>query len=149
MNDVEVSVKNITPPDWQKRLVPFARRVLRRMKKRRWLISILLCDDDYIRELNRVYRKVDESTDVLSFRQSSFPRVRRVRSDAIGDIVISLETAERNSTARGESFDDEIKRLVVHGLLHLDGLDHGDASADPMLQLQDRILDAVPRRRVV
>lgn len=87
-------------------------------------LSILLCDDRTIHELNRAYRKVDRPTDVLSFPlfdeaedDSGVPR-------ALGDVVISVETASRQAAQRRRRLMDEITTLLIHGLLHLLGHDH-------------------------
>jgi len=126
---------------------------LRRIGKHKWSVSLLLCDDTCIRDLNRTYRGNDAATDVLSFRQQDAPSTEvpaHVNTRPGGDIVISLDTLERNASALGVSVNDEIKRLVVHGLLHLDGMDHDDDDDhDPMFKLQDQILDDLSRRRIV
>jgi probable rRNA maturation factor len=87
-------------------------------------VSLLFCDDDFITDLNRRYRRKNSPTDVLSFEQSPSagmgPRV-------LGDIVISLETAERNCGGDRALMRDEVNLLFCHGLLHLLGHDHGTA----------------------
>eukprot|EP00252_Welwitschia_mirabilis_P009584 TRINITY_DN2223_c0_g1_i1.p1 TRINITY_DN2223_c0_g1~~TRINITY_DN2223_c0_g1_i1.p1 ORF type:complete len:607 (+),score=124.05 TRINITY_DN2223_c0_g1_i1:171-1991(+) len=85
-------------------------------------LSILLCNDDFIRQLNKQLRKVDSTTDVLSIPQHipgyQFPILM------LGDIVISIDTAARQAEERGHNLLDEIRILMVHGLLHLLGYDH-------------------------
>ena len=153
MNEVDISERNVTAPSWKARLRRFTRAVLRHIGKHRWSVSLLLCDDSCIRELNRTYRGKDLATDVLSFRQqdaSATEMPAHINTRPGGDIVISLDTLKRNASALGVSFGDEIKRLVVHGLLHLDGMDHDDDDEqDPMFKLQDQILDDLSRRRIV
>lgn len=78
-------------------------------------LSILLCDDETIRALNREWRKKDSATDVLSF-----PMGRGI----LGDIVISVPTAMAQAEACGHSLDEEMRVLLVHGVLHLCGHDH-------------------------
>ena len=86
-------------------------------------VSILFCSDSYIKRLNREYRKVDASTDVLAF--SMFEgRFSKVHPEILGDVVISLETASRQARRFRHSLDEEIALLVVHGILHLLGHDH-------------------------
>lgn len=84
-------------------------------------ISLLLCDDAFIRSLNRRYRNRNAATDVLSFEQQSHahngPRV-------LGDIVISLETAASNCQGDRALMRKELSLLFCHGLLHLLGYDH-------------------------
>lgn len=89
-------------------------------------ISVTLTDDAEIHKLNRQFRGVDRPTDVLSF-----PMYDLRGGDLIddlpaqyGDIVISLETAERQAVEYGHSIDREIAFLTVHSVLHLLGYDH-------------------------
>lgn len=79
-------------------------------------VSLTFVDDKIIRGLNRKYRKIDRATDVLSFEMGE--------EGMLGDVVISLDTARRNAKRFKVSLDDEIKRLVAHGALHLLGYDH-------------------------
>ncbi|XP_072958885.1 endoribonuclease YBEY, chloroplastic-like isoform X4 [Typha angustifolia] len=85
-------------------------------------LSLLLCNDDFIRKLNKDWRDEDHPTDVLSMSQHvpelDLPML------LLGDIVISTETAARQAEERGHTLLDEIRILMVHGLLHLLGFDH-------------------------
>jgi probable rRNA maturation factor len=85
-------------------------------------VSVLLCDDSMIHDLNRRYRGVDRPTDVLSFSQAE-PDAR-AREYPLGDIVISLETVERQCAGSRAPMRDEVLFLFCHGLLHLLGYDH-------------------------
>ncbi len=87
--------------------------------------SVVFISDGRIRELNRTYRGVDRPTDVLSFAMDDDGMNRGV----IGDVYISLDTAKRQAMERGVSFDEELLRLMIHGLLHLAGHTH-DAEED-------------------
>jgi probable rRNA maturation factor len=82
-------------------------------------LSVSFMDDIGMRELNREWRNIDRTTDVLSFPQDGGPDLR-----LLGDIVISLETAERQCARYGNTLRQEIKKLIVHGALHLAGHDH-------------------------
>ena len=81
------------------------------------VVSVLLCDDQEIRQLNSTYRAIDEATDVLSFASDPFP------GSPLGDIVISLPYAERQAEARGVPITVELSYLAIHGTLHLLGYD--------------------------
>jgi probable rRNA maturation factor len=84
-------------------------------------ISVLFCDDPAIAELNRRFGENSGATDVLSFEQPAQDGDgRRV----LGDIVISLETAERNCAGDRVSLRNEVELLFCHGVLHLLGYDH-------------------------
>ncbi len=78
--------------------------------------NLILCSDYYIRKLNRQYRKKDRVTDVLSFEIDDI--------DLLGEIYISLERARVQARRFGISYDDEIIRLFIHGMFHLQGYDH-------------------------
>ena len=82
------------------------------------MVTVLITGDRHMRQLNFRFRGKHRSTDVLSFvPPSETPGVA-------GDIAISLDTASRNARARGHAVSEEIRILVLHGILHLAGYDH-------------------------
>jgi len=88
-------------------------------------LSILIVDDREMKRLNSIYRAKNKTTDVLSF--PLYNSIREIPSDreaAIGDIVINLDAANRQAMEYGVSRDEELRRLLIHGLLHLLGYDH-------------------------
>lgn len=87
-------------------------------------VSLLFCDDPFITQLNRQYRNKRGPTDVLSFAQE---HALFHGSHVLGDIVISLETVERNCEFDKEAMRREVRLLFCHGLLHLLGHEHGTA----------------------
>lgn len=151
MNRVEVAVEGIEEPAWTDRLIDFAQSVLSRQRKDGWDLSFLLCGDETIRSLNAQYRQKDEPTDVLSFELGETVRDEDGSERwAAGDIAISVETLAKNAEYFAVSQDEELRRLVVHGILHLSGLDHIDNEADrPMLVLQEEILKDLSGRRIL
>lgn len=100
-------------------------------------ISVLFCDDGFIRDLNRKWRGIDRPTNVLSF-----PAGGDVSSALIvGDIVIAFETASREASAAGRPLRDHVAHLLVHGFLHLIAHDHnGVAEAATMEALERAVL---------
>ena len=82
-------------------------------------VEVLLSDDRTLRRLNRSFRGKNKSTDVLSF-----PTPAEISHTHAGDLAISLETAARQAATYGHSLRDEVKILLLHGVLHLSGLDH-------------------------
>jgi probable rRNA maturation factor len=82
-------------------------------------LSILFTTDDDIQKLNREYRNIDITTDVLSFPMMGVGPV-----DAIGDIVISIPTMVRQAKEYEVTESERLCRLLIHGLLHLFGYDH-------------------------
>ena len=151
MNRVSVNVEHGSRPDmpeskWSKYLGGFARKVLVRLGRDNRDLSVLLCDDKTISKLNSRYRGKAEPTDVLSFAQGE-GEVLPGRDNSghsrclLGDIVISLDTLRENARRFGISEDEELRRLLIHGILHLDGMDHkSNKKTEPMLQLQEKIL---------
>lgn len=142
MNEVEISVEGVDTPAWLDRAREFASAVLAKLDKDRWDLSILVCDDAFIRGLNRQYRDKDEPTDVLSFSQGdSYKDPDGVERFLAGDIVISVDGLARNAAEFGVDADEELRRLIAHGILHLAGMDHEDNDPSrPMLLLQEEIL---------
>jgi len=109
--------------------------------------NVCLVDDRKIRRLNALHRGKDRATDVLSFPWNPQPRLPRPRAKSkrdrlgrayrsakegaalgfknfLGDIVISVDTARRNASKEGHSTLNEVRWLILHGLLHLLGYDH-------------------------
>lgn len=86
-------------------------------------VSVLLTGDREIRTLNRDFRKKDKATDVLSFPAAIIPGIPKDEQMA-GDLAISLETAARAAAELGHSLEQEVKVLLLHGVLHLAGYDH-------------------------
>ena len=109
--------------------------------------SVSLVDDSAMAELNRTYRGKLGSTDVLAFPMTE-GRFAAVSPDLLGDVVISAETAAREARDRGRDVQGELALLLVHGILHLVGYDHGTAEARRrMWQKQHVILEACGVRR--
>lgn len=77
-------------------------------------ISIVLCSDDYILETNRQYLQHDYFTDIITFDYSE-------NENLSGDLLISIHTVKNNSTTYEVSFHDELRRVIIHGVLHLCG----------------------------
>ncbi len=82
-------------------------------------VEVLLTDDRTLRRLNREWRGKDKATDVLSF-----PAPVELEGIAAGDLAVSLETAAKQAAEQGHSLRDEVRVLLLHGMLHLAGMDH-------------------------
>ena len=96
-------------------------------------LSLSLVGDAAIRELNRTWRSVDRSTDVLAFPLEAEPGPgTRAEPRLLGDVVISLDTAARQADGGGWSLAEEVNRLLLHGLLHLVGYDHEESRAEQL-----------------
>jgi len=141
MSRAKVSSQGVTPPEWSAKLCDYADKIADELKRENWQLSFLLCDDKKIRELNKQYRGIDEATDVLSFALGEDGQEDHQGFFYPGDIVISLDTLHENSNLFKIDEDEELRRLVIHGILHLDGMDHETNNEDePMLILQENLL---------
>lgn len=89
-------------------------------------ISILLCHNAYIHELNKQYRDIDRPTDVLSFALNEGEEDGYDGPDTalLGDIVISLDKVQEQADEYGHSVERELAYLTIHGMLHILGYDH-------------------------
>lgn len=117
-------------------------------------VSLLLTDDQEIRELNKKYRGIDSSTDVLSFGQMDEKDNPQSIFDIekellLGDIVISVETAQKQALSMGHSLIDELYFLSIHGFLHLIGFDHyNEDEKIKMMSLENKIIEKYFSERI-
>lgn len=147
---MEVTVNNYQDklpltPELEELVVKVARRTLQEEKAAAQTeVAVTFVDDQYIRELNLRYRGRDEPTDVLSFSMLEGEEGEGLPPEAdhlLGDVIISLERAQRQADEYGHSLAREVGFLTVHGLLHLLGYDHEDATGEgEMLARQEEIL---------
>ncbi len=121
-------------------------------------VSVMLTDNEGIRELNREHRGIDRATDVLSFPLLEFSEDKRALPETVdfgeneevtlGDIVISLERAAEQAEEYGHSMKREVGFLTVHSMLHLYGYDHMTEDDErEMFALQEKILDGMGLKR--
>ena len=155
-----VDVSENAPSEASAAVEVAAERLLGLLRCARFELSVVLTDDAGIRALNREWRGKDAVTDVLSFSQldgsasgslrtrSAGARrpgpagVRRAAaSEHLGDVVISVQTAERQARAGDWTLQEELNRLLVHGVLHLLGFEHehGGPDAERMRAMLVRI----------
>ena len=125
--------------DYKKSLKKIARLVLKELDvPKDTELSITFTDDIQMRELNRSYRQIDRTTDVLSFPQSEGPDFT-----LLGDIVISIDTAKRHSVSYGVSLHEELKKLIIHGILHLLGHDHKKKKETQVMRKKEKELSLI------
>lgn len=115
-------------------------------------ISVTFVDDERIHELNREYRNVDRSTDVLSFplgENGVYDKNPENGACLLGDIVISVETAVRQAETYGHSLQREIGFLTVHSMLHLLGYDHVNGGIEEvrMREKEEHVLTELGLKR--
>ncbi|MCI0468283.1 MAG: rRNA maturation RNase YbeY [Beijerinckiaceae bacterium] len=97
-------------------------------------VSVLFCDDAFIRQLNCKWRGIDRATNVLSFPAAS----GAAQAGFLGDIVIAFETTAREAAAAGISLRDHTAHLLVHGFLHLAGHDHAKEPEAEVMEAIER-----------
>ena len=125
-------------------------RALSRRGLTRWLrgvaprsahgdLVVALVSDATMRRLNRDFRGVDRATDVLSFAAQPGPRRSAAGPRWLGDVVIATGVAERQARRVGHSEEYEVRRLALHGLLHVLGYDH-ERDTGRMARLERRLL---------
>lgn len=163
MNRVIVSVtEKLKEPDWLSNVEGFVNDILQNQKKDGWELSVLFCDDKFIQQLNKDFREIDSPTDILSFEDGTTYEDEEGQWYSAGDIAISLDTFAKNAEEFEVSKDNEIKRLLIHGVLHLSGMDHGEAhiakdrtfeggteNDQKMLELQEQILLLLDNRVII
>lgn len=117
----------------QRRVKKTVEAVLRHVKFPHASVAVHLVGDTRMRTLNRTARGIDRSTDVLSFPMEE-------REDW-GDIFLSIPYLRRQAKRFGVSFEEELHRMLIHGVLHLAGFDHdAPLSAKRMFALQESLL---------
>ena len=137
MNKVLFRAEDVSLPAWAKPAKTYIKKVLDTLGKKNWEVSVLFCDNKYIKNLNAQYRGKDEPTDVLAFPLGETAG----KYYLAGDIVLSLDALEENQRFFDVSGEEEMHRLLVHAILHLCGEDHITNKEDePMLQRQEEIL---------
>jgi probable rRNA maturation factor len=102
-------------------------------------LSVSLVDDTEIRALNQSYRGIERPTDVLSFSLLEGQGAEH-RGALLGDVVIGVETAARQARQRHRALEEEVTRLLIHGVLHLLGHDHEEEEEARDMRAEERRL---------
>lgn len=150
---MEIEILNQQDLPLDEGLIPLLHRVLETAADTEGVgdaeVSVTLVDDERMRELNRTYRGVDRTTDVLSFAlnemgDDEFPVVGEGLPNVLGDIVISVPRAIAQAEEYGHDLRREIAFLAVHGFLHLLGYDHqNEADEQVMFAKQEAVLTSL------
>ncbi len=130
---------NVKMPDISHReTTAWVRAVAASYNKRAGEVAYVFCDDEKILEVNRQYLKHDYYTDIITFDYSNRRRIS-------GDMVISLDTVRTNAEQFAKSYDSELLRVIIHGVLHLCGInDKGPGEREIMEQHENEALAIVP-----
>ncbi len=110
-------------------------------------IGIRFVDDAAIRDLNRRFRGVDKSTDVLSFPLDGVDELMGEPERQLGDLFLCPQWIRENGFDGEADFESALQRCIVHGVMHLLGEDHevGEAAAQRMLQIEEKALSIIKR----
>jgi probable rRNA maturation factor len=126
----------------EKLVTKFAKKVLKEIVFNSSFCSIFFASSKTIKELNWKYLKKNYATDVLSFSQIEGEKADFIKSNFLGDIIISIPYAEEEAKKNSHELITEIYLLILHGLLHLIGYDHEKEekkNKNKMLKLQYKI----------
>jgi rRNA maturation RNase YbeY len=100
-------------------------------------IDFIFCSDDFLLEINRTYLQHDDYTDIITFPMEENP--------ILGEIYISIDRVKENAATYGISFSEELRRVMVHGILHLCGYDdHEDEDIEEMRNKEAKYLALLP-----
>ena len=118
-------------------LSKWIKSVVEKHQKKTGEIAYLFCDDEKILETNREYLQHDFYTDIITFDYSEDDTIS-------GDILISLDTVESNSQTFETNFNEELHRVIIHGILHLCGLnDHSPEEEQLMRDAENNALETL------
>ena len=139
MPTLEIDIEAPWPetPDWDAlshRAVQAIARLAPELAPERLIVSLLYTSDEDVRALNSEWREKDKPTNVLSFPMLEREDLLDLSPDGppemLGDIAMAYETCAREAQEKGASLEDHATHLLIHGLLHLAGLDHEISEAD-------------------
>ena len=136
---ITYNCENVKMPAIKRRdTTAWIRRVAASYGRKVGEVGYLFCDDEHILQVNREYLGHDYYTDIITFDYDE--------GDVInGDLVISLDTVASNAAQLGKSYDEELHRVILHGILHLCGLnDKGPGERELMEAAEDRALATAP-----
>lgn len=132
---ITYSTENVKFPNIKRReTTAWIRRVAATYGKKVGEVGYLFCDDEHILEVNHEYLQHDYYTDIITFDYCE--------DDVLnGDIVISLDTVRSNAELFGKPYEEELHRVIIHGILHLCGInDKGPGEREQMEAAEDKAL---------
>ena len=123
----------------QTKVSAWVEAVARRHGKSVGALTYVFCDDEYILATNKQFLQHDYYTDIITFDYSNSHRIA-------GDMVISLDTVRSNAEQLGVDYDGELLRVIIHGVLHLCGInDKGPGEREIMEQFENEALAVLPK----
>lgn len=104
-------------------------------------IAYIFCNDDKILEVNRQYLQHDYYTDIITFDYCEDEEMMGNKNTISGDLFISLDTVRTNADQQGTTYDEELHRVIIHGILHLVGInDKGPGEREIMEAAENKAL---------
>lgn len=142
MNEVELIKKVDEEIDELEEVRKFIDFALKEQKLDNVVFNVIIIDNEEIHKINKEYRGIDCPTDVISFALEDDDTFVAMEKRILGDIYISIDKAREQAVEYGHSLLRELCFLTIHGILHLLGYDHMEASEEKiMFELQERILN--------
>ena len=149
MNTIDISYENASYKTFapKKAVLDYLNKVVQAVGLKNVEFSVSFVTEPSMHEMNRDFRNIDDSTDILSFAAededpdgSTFITAGR-RKRVLGDMVICPEVLKRNAKTFNVTENEELRRLLIHGVLHLSGANHTtNDMSEPMLIRQEKIL---------
>jgi len=136
---ISYNCENVKMPAIRRRdTTAWIRRVAASYGRKVGEVGYLFCDDEHILQVNREYLGHDYYTDIITFDYDEGDTIN-------GDLVISLDTVASNAAQLGKPYDEELHRVIIHGILHLCGLnDKAPGERELMEAAEDRALALLP-----
>ena len=110
-------------------------------------IGYIFCNDDKILEVNRQYLQHDYYTDIITFDYCDDALLTGKKETIAGDLFISLDTVRSNAEQQGTTYDEELHRVIIHGILHLCGInDKGPGEREIMEREENKALELLTHK---
>ncbi len=135
MTQISYIAENVVLPQLNHEAVAsWVEKVAASLGKRVGALSYIFCDDEYILDTNRKYPQHDYYTDIITFDYDEGDQIN-------GDLVISLDTVRTNAELFGKTYEEELHRVIIHGILHLCGInDKGPGEREIMEAAENKAL---------
>ena len=139
---ISYNTENVKMPAIRKRdTSAWIRRVAASYGKKVGEVGYLFCDDEKILEVNREFLKHDYYTDIITFDYCDDALLTGKKDTIAGDLFISLDTVRSNAQQQGTTYDEELHRVIIHGILHLCGInDKGPGEREIMEAAENKAL---------
>ena len=139
---ITYTAENVKFPSIRRRdTTAWIRRVAQTYGKRVGEVGYLFCDDEHILEVNRKYLHHDYYTDIITFDYCDDALLTGKKDTIAGDLIISLDTVRTNAEQQGATYEEELHRVIIHGILHLCGInDKGPGEREIMEAAENKAL---------